>query len=222
MDEISIARNGQLAFLAQGYYFAQGHKINPILKWPQGEPSRIGILGSHGVGKTTLAKALSNELHVTRIDEVARTVLSLGFELNDQATIQTQLLMWLGQLWEEQDLEEFVADRTLLDVVVYSNYMRAKLSPKELYFLNAIEALTYQHMLSYSALIYVPIEFDPEDDGVRSTDLEFQNEIDVLFKSYLNKFQLDYYPVTGSPSERLQRTLSYLRESGHSCPALGT
>ncbi len=211
-----VTSDGTDAFLSQGWFSKESKKVKGFMKWEDDAPLRIGILGAHGVGKSTLAKRLSLELGLLRIDEVARTLHGLGFKLDTQTTMQTQSLMWLGQFYEELTHEEFVSDRTLIDVLAYTEaHNRILKNKKNNYFISALANVTYEIIESqYTALFYVPIEFKLHDDGVRNTDPEFQRQINDLILYYLNSFNVDYFPITGSRDKRLTSAIKYLNQTG--------
>ena len=52
-------------------------------------------------------------------------------------------------------------------------------------------------------LVYVPVEFGPEDDGERSIDPDFQLKIDFLIKNILDTSKIPYITVSGTVEERL-------------------
>ena len=220
MDHVEVlSRDGSEAFLTQSWWSNEPRKVRGITKWedPEDVPLRIGIVGAHGVGKTTLAKALSSQLEIPRIDELARTVHGLGFPLNQKTNMMAQFLMWLGQLYEELTLDEFVADRTLMDVMCYTDHRvnQSKGQSKNRYFLNAMSNVTYEIISNqYSVILYVPIEFKIRADGVRDTDTEYQKAIDELVVRYLHSFNVDFFPVTGSKDRRVASVMKYLKQSG--------
>ena len=52
-------------------------------------------------------------------------------------------------------------------------------------------------------LVYVPVEFDPVDDGVRATDVVFQARIDYFIKNLLESANIPHIRVTGTVEERI-------------------
>lgn len=214
-----MPHDGSAAFHVQNWMNQPRRDVTACLQWvdPRHVPRKIGVIGSHGVGKTTFANMLANELSIPRIDELARTVHQLGFELDHNSTVHGQALMWLGQMYEEITLEEFVSDRTLLDVVAYGSLLveSKEDSLKDSYFINAIGNITQEIINShYTVVFYIPVEFEPEDDGVRNTDSSWQKEVDKRIVELLDAFNVDYFPITGSKSERIDTALAYLEDQG--------
>jgi hypothetical protein len=54
-------------------------------------------------------------------------------------------------------------------------------------------------------LVYVPIEFEIENDGERSIDKNFQQTIDFMIKNILDTSGIKYITVTGSVEDRLKQ-----------------
>jgi nicotinamide riboside kinase len=214
-----MPHDGSAAFHVQNWMTQPRRNVTACLNFVNAKsvPRKIGIIGSHGVGKTTFANMLANELGIPRIDELARTVHALGFELDHGSTVHAQALMWLGQMYEEITLEEFVSDRTLLDVIAYGSLLLESKedSLKDSYFINALGNITQEIVHShYSIMFYIPVEFGPEDDGVRNTDAAWQRQVDARMVELLDAFGIDYFPITGSKQERIDTALAYLEDQG--------
>lgn len=143
---------------------------------------KIAITGTHGVGKTTLAKKLADVYKLPLLTETAREVAAeLGYAnttemrtagLDEIAEFQRRVLQ--GQITKEALASKFVSDRTVLDMYAYST----------------LYGLDWEHHFSwimgyasarYSAIIYAPIPGGGiHDDGFRLTDPESQQEIDKM------------------------------------------
>jgi hypothetical protein len=63
----------------------------------------------------------------------------------------------------------------------------------------------------YTHFIYFPIEFASVDDGVRSTNEEWRTKIDNQFRTNLIAMGRDYLTVTGSPNQRVEQILNYIK-----------
>ncbi|HLG61831.1 MAG TPA: ATP-binding protein [Ktedonosporobacter sp.] len=175
---------------------------------------RVGITGAQGVGKSTLARALAQELNLPLIEEVARTVQSLGFTLGLATTLLAQAAMWFAQFDLEHRLQSYIADRTLFDVVTHSSLLVQRTQNKQDELLvntlgNATACILGKH---YSFFFYIPIEFPLEGDGVREQDLQFQQALDVKTLELLQEFQLPYVTLRGSIAERFAHARQVIGE----------
>lgn len=166
---------------------------------------RIGILGSHCTGKTTLAQQLSEELKTPLIPEQARLAWERGFELDHKATLKTQLMIWMMQLEAENNHESFVADRTLLDSVVYGQ-LNKSIDELDFMMMAKLASLTMPMMNRYDILFYTPILWPVVSDDFRNTEEDYREAIDNTFKAYMRKL-----PVIELPAEnRLEIALDHI------------
>jgi nicotinamide riboside kinase len=63
----------------------------------------------------------------------------------------------------------------------------------------------------YTHYIYFPIEFGSVDDGVRSVNEDWRKKIDERFKSELETVRQPYLTVTGSPMQRVDQILNFIK-----------
>ena len=63
----------------------------------------------------------------------------------------------------------------------------------------------------YTHYIYFPIEFKSVDDGVRSVNEKWRKKIDREFIKELNDNKIEYLTVTGSPMQRVDQILEYIK-----------
>lgn len=150
---------------------------------------KIAISGTHGVGKTTLAKRLAESLYVPLLSEVARDVaVSTGIEHTEQISKGSMLtrIMFQGAIFGLQGLKEkmhggFVSDRSILDCIAYC-YLYGL--PE--HFISTLREAALIHSGSYDLIIYCPIpNAYTQDDGFRLTDRASQQEVDSYIKELL-------------------------------------
>lgn len=154
---------------------------------------KIGIMGAHGAGKTTMANRLANEFdqftYVKILDEAARLC---PFPVNQQMTLQSQKWLVARQVAGEHLAEVadvVICDRTVLDPVVYARWAAFRVPVTEpdtraawFRWLSVVEPFAIDWMDTYDELIWCrPNGSAPVDDGFRATDPDFQAEIDSLF-----------------------------------------
>lgn len=179
---------------------------------------KIGICGSHGTGKTTLAKRLSEETGLPLIIEQARIVAEqLNINIRDLEPKSREGFLFQYGCLNYQIKEEqarwlgFVSDRTTIDNAAYWTKLYAGLWPAR-YSLRYYE-VAFNNVKNYDLIIYVPIEFELVDDGVRHIGLDMQKEIDIYIRAYLSLNARNYITVSGTTEERLERVLKELRQN---------
>lgn len=183
---------------------------------------RIAFSGVQSTGKTTLIEHLKKDpefSHFSFIVEIVRTLASQGIPINEQGTIDTQVLV-LGEHMKNLFKDDVVLDRCLLDGVVYT-----------IHTINSMEngheyswIKEYAHNLlntfihRYDVIFYIPPEFDIVPDGFRSRSLEYRKETEVIFNRILGRIEskVPIVILKGSVDERLVQIKSYLNKTGYS------
>lgn len=168
---------------------------------------RIGITGSQSVGKTTLLNALRSErlfLDYSICDEVTRRVKSYGLPINENGTDVTQRLIMNEHAVNVFMHEKMLADRVALDGYVYSTYLHKKglISNDTMKYVYGVFSKVWP---CYDHVFYIEPEFDIVDDGVRSVNVEFRDEIADLFDHIVEKekLHLSLTKVKGSVRNRV-------------------
>lgn len=170
---------------------------------------RIHITGAQGVGKTTVLNHFKN-LGYNVITEVVRKLAKEGVNINEMGDVDGQKRIFKEYQRLLKSKKGYISDRGLIDVASYTfshalvenddNGPLRKLADKQF--------LTLEKFYKENPDIivcYVPIEFPVIDDGVRSTDENFRNEIDFLIKNILDCAQIPYVEVTGTIEERIKK-----------------
>ena len=145
----------------------------------KGEKLKLALIGTHGVGKTTLAYEICSLLkkshcNVELVTEVAR---QSPFPVNAATTIEGQLWILHAQIAAELDAARraphVITDRAVLDNYCYLVNKFGR-QPQ-------LESWLAWWMDSYSILIGVPpVEAEIPADGFRSEDRAFQQRIHEL------------------------------------------
>ena len=176
---------------------------------------RMGITGAQGVGKTTLINNLTNtfkEKDIEILPETIRDLKKYGIFINEQGTIDTQLMVLSIHLNNLLTHKRFIANRILLDGFIYTKYLYNKGKVSKWVFDYAYN-LCNEYLGKYNYIFYVPAEFDLISDGVRSDSVQFYNEIIKLFEHYIPIFNEKFnniYTVTGTVKQRSQRILDVI------------
>jgi nicotinamide riboside kinase len=177
---------------------------------------RIAIVGSFSTGKTTLAEILARDLDLPLLPEVAREVVNLGFKLDKDATPETETLIFMRQYNNELSTDEFVGDRSLIDVMAYAGWvLENQERRKEFALWDECERLAERRLrTNYSHVFYLPVEFPIVLDGLRPDDPDFQREIDERIVRLLRTHAVRYETVTGGVEERMEQIQTHLARSG--------
>lgn len=175
---------------------------------------RIGITGTQSVGKTTLLQAL-NELEVFKgyavCDEVTRWVKSLGISINEDGTDTTQELVMMKHIYNVFMFNDMVTDRTALDGLVYTQWMYNK-GKVTVDTLNAVQAVFDKLIDSYDHIFFIKPEFDVVDDGVRSADVVFRDEIHDLFVEKIKSHNIKVKTISGTVDNRVSQVLKGIKD----------
>jgi len=168
---------------------------------------RIGLTGTMSVGKTTLAKALGeidqfkdHSVHTER----SKYLRDLGIPLNTDSTLAGQFV-FLAERATELLYPNIITDRTIWDVCAFTLGAQSIDQFDKRSFVEA--AMTLRN--NYDLVVYVsPNGVDMEDNGVRTTNLEYRSKIDEVIK-----LSLDEYPpsklimVEGTTEQRIATIL---------------
>lgn len=173
---------------------------------------RLGITGAQSVGKTTLLNALRSEKLLSSFqvcDEVTRRVKSYGIPINESGTDITQRLIMNEHIYNVTMFDNMITDRTALDGLVYTTYLhkKQKVSSDTL---NHVHAVFKKIWPLYSYVFYIEPEFDIVNDGVRSVDVLFRDEIDETFKHIISREKLSLIRVGGSVRNRVDTIIRIL------------
>lgn len=174
---------------------------------------RVGICGTGGVGKSTLIKALKEyfeEKQYVINTEITRELKDAGYHINASSKNynETQLLI-LGKHLSNLIERKMISDRCLIDGYAYTEYL-CHAGKVDVVVRDAVANALEAGIDLYDIILYIPIEFETEDDGVRSTDDLFRRGVDSIIKTYLSEISVNrknvvVYTITGNVEERIQK-----------------
>jgi len=164
---------------------------------------KIVITGAQGVGKTTLAKQINKHYPDFKIlPEAARLAKEAGYNLDHTATTETELWLIAKQIELESEEGKWVADRSCIDLLAYIHHLFSE----ELSLIEFATKTLVPEFNKYNLVLYLPGgQFPIEDDGVRTTDVQFQQAIDKRVRDILEKHKIPFIKIVGSPEERLAK-----------------
>jgi thymidylate kinase len=153
---------------------------------------KIAFIGTHGIGKTTLAYELCNELKkqhldVGFIDEIARRC---PFPINESTSLEAQTWIMATTIARELELSK-IYPNTICDRSVFDNYVYLY---HKFGHIPEVHGLVRYWVKTYDLLFKVPFTRKYlRPDGVRSTDLEFQESIDRKLTALLRDDGVPYH-----------------------------
>jgi len=171
---------------------------------------RIGLTGTMSVGKTTLAKALG-KLDIFKDypiqTERSKYLRDLGVALNTDSTLKGQLVFAAERSIELMQTD-IITDRTVYDVAAFTLSAKSIGWTEKRYFTELLMQLRNE----YDAIIYVsPDGVNIEDNGVRTVDAKYREQIDFTIKNMLSEFPpKKLIKVSGSTEERINTIISQL------------
>ena len=166
---------------------------------------KVAFVGSFSTGKTTLADLFAKEWDYPLLPEVAREVVELGFPLDQNATAETETLIFLKQWHAEAVHDRFVADRSIYDVLAYADWvMEHERQPRkeDHLWVEARQIAFLDLRARYDHVFYLPIEFPIVLDGLRPDDPSFQADIDRRIRRLLESADVSYDVLTGPVEAR--------------------
>ncbi len=160
---------------------------------------KIAIIGTHGSGKTTLVYKLASSLkengyNVGIVEEVAA---KCPFQINEGSSLESQLWIAYRQLIEELEKERkyeiLITDRSIIDVYVYTISMSRR---KNFKLPKWLELLIEEHTKTYDIIFKTKLNKKfLKEDGIRSTNPNWQKEIEDIFNDVLKEKKISYYQL---------------------------
>ncbi len=144
---------------------------------------KVALIGSHGVGKTTLCFELAARLKrrgfdVDIVREIAR---GCPLPINQETTREAQEWILHTQIAAEIEAsarhELVLCDRAVIDNYCYL-VQAAGASPEW-------ESMLDRWLPTYDLLVHVPVWTPPAFDGVRAVEPGFQQQIELLLEGIL-------------------------------------
>jgi nicotinamide riboside kinase len=159
---------------------------------------KIAIIGTHSTGKTTLLTHVQHALvsrgeQVEVLPELARVC---PFPINEETSLEAQAWIQTNQIQQEQHLHTpgavLLCDRSTLDNFAYMQ-RAAMLAGQDV---AAIEAAAAEHMKTYDYIFKTTmLQVSATEDGVRTTDETFRNDINARIEALLSTYAVEYHEL---------------------------
>jgi len=168
---------------------------------------RIGLAGTMSVGKTTLAKALGEtdrfKDHSVQTER-SKYLRDLGIPLNTDSTLRGQFV-FLAERSSELLVDNIITDRTIWDVCSFTLGASSISDYEKRTFVEAAMNLKDY----YDVVIYVsPRGVEIEDNGIRTTDLNYRIKIDTAIQMALEEYKPKHLiRVEGTTEQRINTIL---------------
>ncbi len=184
----------------------------------------ISFTGAQSTGKTTLLNLIRDKNYdFNYVDEVTRRIKrEYNLPINESGGDITQSMIMadhIANVYKKGDHDVTVLDRCAVDGVVYTQWLynngqveKATLDHAKLMFAMLIE--------EYDAIfITSPVDVELVDDGERSTNIEFREDIQSLFDMYIGHLMVDnkdknVFVVAGTVEERMNYIQKVLAKKG--------
>ena len=174
------------------------------------QKKRIILTGAQGTGKTTLMNELAKDGTRT-ISHIRKHAAEKNINITS-ASEAGQKEFFKSLKKELSSKRNYISDRGLTCVAAYTfEKAISEDIPKKVADKQYMDIVKFHTENPDILLVYVPIEFEIEDDGTRSIDQEFQTKIDFLIKNILDTSGVKYITVTGSVEERLAQIEAALK-----------
>lgn len=172
---------------------------------------KIAISGAHSQGKTTIINSLrdiSSFKDYKFIDSPTRA-LQTNFQINENGTQDTQVnIMFNHYLNATTNGSKVVFDRCALDGMAYTMFFNTKIN------LSIFESLRLMYlylMQQYDYIFYITPELTPKNDGTRSIDTGFFEEIKSNFNYLIKRDQHKVFALSGSNEQRINTILNTIK-----------
>ena len=181
---------------------------------------RIGLIGSAGLGKSSIATEIGKRLDIVflRSKDITRPLLKergydyekcecvekflsekeIEYEIVDKKINQEQLMTG-----------GFITDRTTLECFAYALLSVERYSPDEI---SMLERICKDNMQKYTHLFYFPYKNGwLENNGVRTVNKYFQWKIDMIIRGLVNDWGLNNVVVLNSKEGTLDKIMSVVQ-----------
>jgi len=179
----------------------------------------ISFSGPQSSGKTTLLKYLAERnSNIKFVPEVTRLVKRLyDLPINEAGNVMTQMMIMAEHVKNAYAVEykdtNVILDRCSVDGLVYTHWLCDQGLDMSAY---SFARIVYENTVhKYDVIFYTsPEDVVLEDDGERSVNTKFREDIIDLFDKHFRYPQDNLVILKGTVEERLQIIKETLKEKG--------
>jgi len=147
----------------------------------------VSFTGAQSSGKSTLLNRAKVDPTFRKWDfvpEVTRVVKRMGHDINELGTNTTQLFIFAEHLKNHHNKHNTILDRCVVDGAVYTQYLVQSGKVNKWVYHHGMNLL---HMLlpRLDIIFYTEPDIPLVDDGERSVDIDFRNDIIKIFEQTL-------------------------------------
>jgi nicotinamide riboside kinase len=171
---------------------------------------RVGISGSAGIGKTTLAKQLAEYFHVKYITEgvreyLAETGLTLRQALADAENFQWEI--WQRHLGQINSCYSFISDRSFADFISYAILVSGGYE-----WVNEYVQYITEYVGDYDLILVLPFgKIELVADGVRSVDVKYQKTVHACISFFALRYGKKVMFLTGAPEQYFDEAVQTIK-----------
>ncbi|MBU5689117.1 MAG: ATP-binding protein [Candidatus Aenigmarchaeota archaeon] len=176
--------------------------------------TKIAVIGSHFVGKTTLVKKLSTHTKAEIVEEVAR---SCPYPVNEIATLEAQEWILKEQKSREKRVNAniIITDRGLIDNFAYWMRVAEKYLDKK--DIEKRKKEVFEYSRSYDIIFFLePFDGEIKNDNFRSLNKEWRKEMHNRIFELVQEFKEihsgNIYFLKGSEDEIFQQAIDILKQ----------
>lgn len=180
----------------------------------------ISFSGAQSTGKTTLLNHLQERNpHIKFVPEVTRLIKrEYDLPINEDGNNITQLMIGAEHLRNafKTDIKDtpYILDRCSLDGIVYT-YWLCQQNNVRLDTFSFAEMIFKETIEKYDVIFYTsPDDVKLIDDGERSVNTKFRDDIIKLFDMYITGLSINVVTLKGTVQERLQTIKDTLADKG--------
>lgn len=178
----------------------------------------IAITGPHSQGKSTLCSDLiirPEFRKFTVLGNITRGIKDRGIEINEGGSDFSQSLVISKHIEHFFFKNNVILDRCMLDGMVYTEvlyrYNKQISEPVYYYARHVFEQLVLK--LGYDVMFYIDPTLPIVTDNVRSTKLDFFNQVKEVFEQYIKEYNINVIHISGDRDHRVESIIQYIRNN---------